>query len=293
MRIKVIINPAAGNSEPVLSVLNDVFRPAGIDWDASVTHGAGDGLEAAREAAEQGFDLVGVYGGDGSVAEVASALAEGGPPMLLLPGGTGNALAEELGIPPLLADAAALVTGDYEVQRVDLGRVGDRWFVVRLTMGFEATMVGGTTREMKDRYGWFAYALTGLQALGNPPTATYSITIDGRTVEGEGVAAVVANSASIGLTGVRLAEEVDVSDGFLDVAVLQSFDIPGLLGSAADPVHGLPPRLLSRWQGKVIHVEASPPQAVLADGEEAGMTPVDVVVAPGALGVVVPKAVYS
>lgn len=292
MRIKVVINPAAGKAEPVLSVLNDVFGPAGIEWDVAITAGAGDGVTAAREAASQGFDLVGAYGGDGTVAEVASALAEGGPPMLLLPGGTGNALASDLGIPPGLADAAALAVGDAgEIRRVDLGRAGERWFALRLTMGFEAEMVSSATREMKDRYGWFAYALTGLQTLSNLPIAMYSMTIDGQAVECEGVAAVVANSASTGVGALRFAGGVDVSDGVLDVGVLQGADLAGLLGSAVDAAQGQQPRMTSRWRGKVIHMEASPAQVWLADGEEGGRTPVDVTIVPGAVGVVVPKAV--
>ena len=291
MRIKIVINPASGKAEPVLSVLNDVFGPAGIDWDVAITHKAGDAAAAAREAASLGFDMVAAYGGDGTAAEVASALAEGGPPMLLLPGGTGNALADDLGIPASLADAAALITGDaYDIRRVDLGRVGERTFALRLTMGFEATMVAAATREMKDRFGWLAYALTGLQTLSAPPIATYSMIIDGRTVECEGLAAIVAVSASTGVAGVRIAADVDVSDGLLDVFVVQSADLPSLLGSAADAMQGLEPRLMSRWRGKEIHVEANPPQAVLADGEDAGVTPVDVTIVSGAVGVVVPRA---
>jgi YegS/Rv2252/BmrU family lipid kinase len=291
MRVKVIINPAAGQAEPMLSVLNDVFGPAGIEWDVAITHGPGDGVAAAREAADKGFDLIGAYGGDGSVAEVAAGLAAGGPPILLLPGGTGNALAEDLGIPPNLADAAALAIGDAgEVKRVDMGRWGKRLFVLRMTMGFEAALVRDTTREMKDRYGWLAYALTGLQALSDPPISAYSITVDGQTVECEGIAAIIANSASTGVPGVRIAEEVDVSDGLLDVVVVRSSDLPTLLGSAADAAQGIQPRMLSRWRGKEMHVEASPVEAVLADGEEAGSTPVDVTVVPGAVGVIVPKS---
>jgi len=292
-RVKIVINPAAGQAEPVLSVLNDVFGPAAIDWDVAITHKAGDGLAAARKAADEGFDLIGAYGGDGTVTEVAAALAEGGPPMLLLPGGTGNALAEDLGIPSALAEAAALaVSGAGEVRRVDLGRTGDqRWFALRLTMGFEAEMVSAATREMKDRYGWLAYVLGGLQTLSNPPMAQYSITVDGETHECEGLAALVANSASMGLSGLKLAEDVDVSDGLLDVVVVENSNLPSLLGRAADVVQGREQRGVSRWRGKEIHVEAKPGQAVLADGEEAGTTPVDVTVAPGAVGVLVPRTV--
>jgi len=288
-RVMIVINPAAGKAEPILSVLNDVFGPAGIDWQVSITHKAGDGAAAARAAAEQGFDLIGAYGGDGTVAEVASALVGDGPPLLLLPGGTGNALADDLGIPPLLAAAAALATGDAgEVRRVDLGQVGDQWFVLRLTMGIEATMVDATTRESKDRFGWLAYAVSGIQALAEPPIATYRITVDGETYETEGVAAMVANSASTGVAGMRFATDINVSDGLLDVVVVQSAALPSLLASAADAAQGLEPRGLSRWSGREIRVESTPLQAVLADGEAAGSTPVDVTVVAGAVGVLVP-----
>lgn len=63
MRVKVIINPAAGQAEPILSVLNDVLGRAGIEWDVAITHKSGDGLIAARAAAGQGYDLIGAYGG--------------------------------------------------------------------------------------------------------------------------------------------------------------------------------------------------------------------------------------
>ena len=259
MRVKVIINPAAGQAEPILSVLNDVFGPAGIEWDVAITHKSGDGVAAARQAADEGYDLVGAYGGDGSVAEVVSGLAEGGPPILLLPGGTGNALAADLGIPPGLAEAAALAVGDAgEVRRVDVGRSGKRWFVLRLTTGFEADMVSAATQEMKDRFGWLAYAFAGLKAISDAPMVTYSITVDGKPVECEGLAALVANSASIGVTGLRIADDVDVSDGLLDVVVVQRADLPGLIGSAADAAQGQQPRMMSRWRGKEIHVETTP-----------------------------------
>jgi YegS/Rv2252/BmrU family lipid kinase len=290
MRVKVIINPAAGKPEPILSVLNDVFAPAGIDWEVDITHKSGDGVAAARQAADEGYDLVAAYGGDGSVAEVVSGLAEGGPPILLLPGGTGNALAGDLGIPPGLAEAAALAVGDAgEVRRVDVGRSGKLWFVLRLTTGFEAEMVSAATQEMKDRFGWLAYAFSGLMAISDAPMATYRMSIDGAEVECEGLAALVANSAMVGVSGLRIADDVDVSDGLLDVVVVQRADLPGLIGSAADAAQGQQPRMMSRWRGKKIHLETTPPQAVLADGEDAGLTPVDVTVVPGAVGVLVPR----
>ncbi len=291
MKVKVIANPGAGQPEPVLSVLNDTLGAAGIEWDVTVTHAAGDGYDAARLASGQGYDLVGVYGGDGTVAEVAAALALGGPPMVILPGGTGNALAEDLGIPKTLPEAAALLAeGDYEIRRVDMGTLGDRTFILRLTMGFEASLVDVATREMKDRFGWLAYAFAFLQTLSDPPMATYRIVVDGEAIEAHGLACIVANSASAGVMGVRIAEGVELSDGLLDVIVVERPDLMQLAGNAVDAAGGQPPRSMSRWRGKVIRVESDPVQPVLNDGEDAGSTPVEVSVLPGAIGILVPRS---
>ena len=289
MRVKVIINPAAGKKEPVLGVLDSVFAGLDIEWDVAITHRAGDGIAAALQAAADGFDLIGAYGGDGTVSEVASALAQGGPPMLLLPGGTGNVLAEELGIPATLAEAAALAGENAAVvKRVDMGKTGDRWFIVRLTTGFESTVVEEATRELKLRYGRFAYPLAALKTIADPPVARYSLVIDDQEIEAEGVEVMVANSAGTGITGIQLADGVDVSDGLLDVLLLESTDIPNLIASAADAAAGQTPRLVTRWRGTTIHIGATPEQGVSIDGEAEGRTPLDVVAVPGAIGVLVP-----
>jgi len=292
MRIKVIANPGAGQPEPVLSVLNDTLGEAGIEWDVDVTHAAGDGFKAARRAAEQGYDLIGVYGGDGTIGEVASALAAGGPPIAILPGGTGNTLVEELGIPSALADAAALIaSGGYDLRPVDMGRSGDDWFIVRLTMGLEVSIVEGATRERKERLGWLAYALAGLQTMTDPPVAKYTIDIDGERIEAEGIACIIANTASTGVMGLKIAEGVDASDGMLDVVVIEQGDLLTMAASAADVVAGQEARSVSHWRGTSIRVESEPVQSVVSDGEHAGQTPVEATVIPGAIKIVVPRTV--
>lgn len=291
MRVKIIVNPGAGQPEPILSILNDTLGKAGLDWDVDVTHKAGDGFDAARNAAKEGYDLVCSYGGDGTVSEVAAALAESGTIMAILPGGTGNGLADDLGIPGDLASAAELVASQaYDVRAVDVGRVGDKLFVLRVTMGFEASVVETATRDLKDKFGSLAYAFAGLQTLANPPKATYSIEVDGKTYEAEGMACIVANSASTGVLGLKLSDAVDVSDGQLDVIIAEQADLATLAGTAADAVAGAEPRSFCRWTGKKITVKSTPGQSVLADGEDAGTTPVEISVIPGALKIVVPRA---
>ena len=97
-KVHVVINPAAGQDEPILNVLNDVFHAAGVDWENSLTHKSGDATRLAAEAAASGVDLVAAYGGDGTQMEIANGLLGTGVPQAILPGGTGNAMAHDLGI---------------------------------------------------------------------------------------------------------------------------------------------------------------------------------------------------
>ena len=108
-KVHVVINPAAGKDEPIMNVLNDVFHPAGVDWDISITHKSGDGTRLAAEAAASGVDLVAAYGGDGTQMEIANGLLGTGVPQAILPGGTGNAMAHDLGISLNLREAAELI----------------------------------------------------------------------------------------------------------------------------------------------------------------------------------------
>ena len=75
-RVHVVINPASGKDEPILNVLNDVFREHGVDWDISLTHKYGDATAQARAAMADGADLVAGYGGDGTQHEIANAVLQ-------------------------------------------------------------------------------------------------------------------------------------------------------------------------------------------------------------------------
>src|SRR5260221_13540604 len=164
-RIHVIINPAAGQDKPILGVLNKAFGPAGVDWEVFITKEAGDATRLARKAVEEGVDAVAVHGGDGTVGEVAAGLVDSTVPMAIVPGGTANAMSIELGIPSDPAEACALVASeDSQVRQVDMGQVGDHYFVLRVGMGLEAEMVKNASREGKAQMGNLAYVVAARQA---------------------------------------------------------------------------------------------------------------------------------
>lgn len=273
----------------MLSVMNRAFKTANIDWDVKLTKEAGDAAKFAHDAVAAGVDAVGVYGGDGTVMEVASALNGTNMPLAIFPGGSANIMSIELGIPTNLEEAVALVCGDArQIRTIDMGRVGDKMFMLRLGIGFLAEMTKGADREVKNKIGVLAYGLSALQAIPNAQKSIYKITLDnGETVEVEGTAAFIANSSSLGVPGLTLTKAVDVSDGLLDVIVLRGIDIGSILNAAANAV-GLVENL-PHWQAKTITLESDPPQSIECDGEMIEDTPVTVSVIPQALRVIVPN----
>jgi diacylglycerol kinase (ATP) len=288
--IQVIINPASGQDQPMLSVMNRAFKTANIDWDVKLTKAAGDAERFAREAAAAGVDAVAVYGGDGTVMEAASALNGTTVPLAIFPGGTANVMSIELGIPGNLDEAVALVCGKARQTRlIDMGRVGGKsMFMLRLGIGFFAETTKGAERETKNKIGALAYTLSALQAIPKSQKSVYTITLDNsETVEVEGTAAFIANSSSLGVPGLSLTKNVSVSDGLLDVIVLSDISIGTILSVAANAV-GLVENL-PHWQAKSITLRADPPQSIECDGEVIDDTPVSATVVPNAVHVIVPN----
>ena len=117
-RIHVVINPASGKGEPVLKYLADVCREHDVDWDISITRKYGDATQQASDALARGVDLVVGCGGDGTQHEIANAVMGSGKPMGILPGGTGNGFATEMGIPKDFRKAVeVLCTSDKRAPR--------------------------------------------------------------------------------------------------------------------------------------------------------------------------------
>ena len=231
-RVHVVINPASGKDEPILNVLNDVFREHGVEWDVSVTHKYGDATAQARAAIADGVDLVAGYGGDGTQHEIANAVLRGarqdGPatPMGILPGGTGNGFAREIGVPGTLREAVTVLCTSANTRSIDVGRlvsvaqaqVDDRYFIQRLYIGIEPEEQ--TSRELKDKYGVFAYAVAMAgQAQGQQPIPL-QVDVDGEALEFEASKIYVVNSGMMG-TGLKITHTYSIDDGLLDCFVIE------------------------------------------------------------------------
>jgi YegS/Rv2252/BmrU family lipid kinase len=290
--VHVIVNPASGKDEPILGAMNKAFKDADIEYDLFLTKEAGDATRLALEAEQNGADLVAVYGGDGTVMEVANALVGTEMPMAILPGGTANVMSVELGIPGDFPSAIGLVCGhDYTVRTVDMGRVRDHLFLLRIMTGVTAEMTKNTEREAKNRLGVLAYAIALLQSVPNFQPSRYFLTLDGEEVEAEGVACMIANSANLGIPGLALAKTADIADGLLDVFVIRSTDVGQFVQMAANAI-GLT-EALPHWQVREVTLVAEPEQTVECDGEILDPTPVTASVVPGAARIVVPASTIA
>lgn len=267
--IEIIINPAAGQQQPVLSIFNNVFRPLNLEWDISITHGPGDARRLAAKAVQAGVDIVGVYGGDGTVSEVSTSLAGTNVPLAIFPGGTGNVLARELGLPVMLHEAARLLGTNYTLRQIDIGMANDRAFLVTVAAGIFAETIRNASRELKDRLGFIAYGLTTIQAMSTISPIRYQLTIDGNEVECTGVTCLVANCLNFVVGGISMSPTIDMEDGKLDVIVIRNTDLQTLLALAAGaitPDHQiLDP--IQHWQGTKVTLRTDPPQPITYDGE--------------------------
>ena len=290
----VVVNPAAGQFSPDLKLMNRIIHAAGWDWEVGVTNAFGEGGRLAARAAETGAGLVAACGGDGTVMDVASGLLGSGVPLAILPAGTGNVLAKDLGIPLDLAGACSLmVSPGADLRAVDIGVSGERKFLLRLGVGLEADIVRTADRGLKDRLGPLAYVAATVQAWNQAPLSHYHLVLDGQVQELDGLACMVANAGSLGFPGLTLSPQVRIDDGLLDVFVIRRADLAELAALAASAAGAVAwAGALPHWQAREVVIEPDPPQGVEADGEYLGGTPLHASILPAALQVVVPGKRY-
>jgi YegS/Rv2252/BmrU family lipid kinase len=297
--VTIIINPAAGQEEPVLSRINRVLTPQDISWSVAITRRAGDSTRLARDAVQQGADVVAAYGGDGTIAGVAGGLCEHDVPLVILPGGTGNAIAQKMGVPLQLEDALRILTDDagtIKRQMLDIGRIQSHrtdappdasYFLLRTTIGLYNEMLNSATRDLKRQYGDIAYMIAGVRTLTDIDKTTFHLTIDGEEIRAAGHTCMVANITTIGgFASFDFAPDVDPADGLLDVFVFdaESEDILAAMQShLATDLSQFP----HHWTGREIRIETDEPRPAYTDGEPAHQTAVDIQVVPRAVTILV------
>jgi diacylglycerol kinase (ATP) len=294
-RIVFAANPRSGSGRgrraarlglPILAGTADVEDATGADADATAS--------ALTAAVRAGVDAVVVSGGDGMVNLAVNVVAATGTPLGIVPAGTGNDIARELGLPLAVADAAAAVLralDDGSRRTVDAARCrldgGDvRWFAGVLAAGFDAVV-----NERANGWAWprghAKYTLAVARELPVFRERSYVLDLDGRVHRLQAMLVAVANAPAYG-GGMRISPRSHMDDGLLDVVVVgpvSRWEFVRIFHTVFSGRHIDHPRV-SLYRGACVRVDSLPDQkgiVAYADGERFGPLPMTCEAVPGAL----------
>lgn len=289
--LMAIFNSHSGGGEyrRDLPLMLDSLRGLGYDVEERETAGVGDATRFAREAVQQGLDVVCAIGGDGTVNETINGLAGAEVPLAIVPTGTVNVLAMELGIPLEPPDAVKLLEVG-TVSWIDLGLAGDRYFGLMAGVGMDAAVVASLNPVLKKAFKEAAFAVQGLANYLTKEEPLIRVTTAERTVEG--YFAVFGNSSNYG-GGFGITPLADMRDGLLDVCVLKDKSFLSTIwywSAALINAHIKHPKVeyFRTEAAEIVTVEEGKEVLVQTDGEMAGKLPLTCRVVPRSLRVVVP-----
>lgn len=288
-RVLLIVNPASRRGGRVVAAAERAFADAGVEVATMRTEAPGHGAELAARLGGS-YDAVFTLGGDGTAIEVIGALAHVGPPVGILPGGTGNVVARTLGTPVDIGKAvAALLAGDEA--RVDLGRLatGQR-FAIGMGVGLDATMIANAPAALKRRLGFLAYVIGAFRAFVRLDKFTVRLTIDGVVHELRASAVLIANFGAVLNDLLAFGDGIQRDDGLLNACVYSprnAVDAVRILWRMARKDFS-PDPCVFYGSGSVFRIETEPVREGQADGELIGPGPFSVVVEPLAARVLVP-----
>jgi YegS/Rv2252/BmrU family lipid kinase len=284
-RALLIVNPAAGKKHAEdgdLAECVKLLTAAGFDIDLRETGSDGpSSADLAKAGMAEGFKVVLVAGGDGTVAPAAIALLETDVTLGILPFGSYMNIANGLGIPLKPIDAARVIA-DRKVKRSDVGEVAGKVFFETCGIGIDADMFGAARLAERGRWG---PAFRRVMRWATANSHRVEIAVDGKTERHRVLQILVVNSPYYGWA-LPIVPNADMTDGLLDVAIFPRKGRLQLLGWMAKIWRtgrpGRPPRLL---RGKIIDIASEEPLPVHADGQIAGRLPVTVRCCAGALRV--------
>ncbi|HGN3223052.1 lipid kinase YegS [Pseudomonas aeruginosa] len=281
----VLHGKQAGNEEVRAAVAAQ--REAGRELAVRVTWEDGDARRIVEEALAAGYATLVAGGGDGTLREVAEALARGRgeASLAILPLGTANDFARAAGIP--LEPAAALALLDQTARPIDLGEVNGKLFLNMATGGFGSKVTANTSEDLKKVLGGAAYLLTGLTRFSEVHAAQGRFSAPDFQWEGEFLALGIGNGRQAG-GGHVLCPQARVDDGLLDVSILPTpQDMVGTLGTLLGGGNGVE-SLFVRARVPWLEVEAAEGLDVNLDGEPLEGHKLRFSVSPGALRVHLP-----
>jgi diacylglycerol kinase (ATP) len=289
MRIAVVAHAAKTTGGGLLELrraLEDAGVPDPLWYEVPKSRKA---PKQVRRALDEGAELVFAWGGDGTVQRCIDVLAGTGTPLAIVPAGTANLLATNLGIPDDIA--AAVRTGLEGARRpIDVGRVNGERFAVMAGAGLEAAMIRDADDGLKDRVGRIAYLWTGARNVDAKPFRT-KIRVDGATWFDDRASCVLVGNVGKLFGGVEAFEDARPDDGMLELGVVTADGLVEWARTIARTAVGSTAKspFVQVTRGRKIEAELSRKVLYELDGGDREKTKsLEVDVEPGAIQICVP-----
>ncbi len=302
MRAVIIHNPSSGmhdHQSPLAKAL-DVLRERGWELTLRETQNGGDATRIAQDAAEQEFNAAFAVGGDGTLNEVLNGLLGSDTALGVLPFGTANVWALEMGIPLNDLTRAAASQAESPVRVIDVGMVqgknfGPRAFILSCGAGFDASVIREveSQRDLKRKWGKLFFVSVGLRHAIAYRGRQITVTVDGKTYKRRVILALTSNAQLYGAM-IRMPPDARIDDGLLDVTLLDGENAlhtawhfirlgSGFYEQQPDIEH---------LRGREIELQGAT-LPVHVDAEPIGSTPIQIKIKPRALRVIVPDTAHQ
>ena len=219
MKYIFILNPQAGKRKKTRDLVDQIdyyMSTSGFTYEFAYTVEAGDATRIARQAVNEGFNIIVAVGGDGTVNEVATGLIHSDSQLGIVPRGSGNGVARSLNIPLNTGECLEFLLSP-KITTIDVGIVNRKYFIGVSGIGYDA-LVGQKFQDFGVR-GPIPYFFIGVNEFLKYRPQKYFLEIEGEKIEKEALVIAFANTKQYG-NGAVIAPEADPKDGFLDVCIV-------------------------------------------------------------------------
>jgi YegS/Rv2252/BmrU family lipid kinase len=271
--IHIIVNPTAGNrNRALLDRVVAQLRARGADVTVDLTRAAGHATELARAAAQRGeADVIVAAGGDGTINEVARGLTGQGVPLGIIPLGTANVLAIEIGLRPRAEEIVSMLLGG-PAELIGTGLVDGEIFLMMAGIGFDGEIVRNIDPRLKRLWGKGAFLWSGLRTWAAGPGRDIRLVVDGR--EKHAAWAIVTNARHYAGPFV-LAPQSNITSPGLTLFLLHDGSRFGFVRFLVALAFGCVEKLRSVEALPARHIDVTGPAglAVEVDGDARGYLP--------------------
>lgn len=289
MKAAFIVNPLAGRGKA-----NEIWKEIAprlkisCPYNVYYTEKAGDAMRLARQAQGEGATVLVSVGGDGTVHEIVNGMDLKRATLGLIPAGTGNDFCRSLDYPRDIYEIADNLL-EWKSRRIDLGKMGDRYFVNVIGVGFDAQVADDVNRRFKKLTGFSAYLAGILKNLATYRNAPLELEYDGHRWSGKSLLVAVGNGQYYA-GGLYIVPPAEPDDGWFHICLVKDIgrlEILKVLPSVISGSHTGHPHV-AILKARRISIQSPVPLTIQADGEILGALPLTIEMQPRALAVLAP-----